>query len=183
MLLFCFVSFRSHKNPITDASYCRQPAAPALSYHGYFFLCWFYYFCRRKSEVKKESLFMTIFLEIEDQHKVPSVLISCVTLVSLVTWLLIPCLLCFIFTPLKYLIANLYEFHVDLIFQFFTDSLWCQHWSFLIIVSHLSTSWGLEVSRRVDTRRILLVGGGIISEAALAPMRRDAVSLMTLTLS
>ena len=104
----------------------------------FFSLRWFCYFCRRNSEVKKES-----------QHKVPSVLISCVTLVSLVTWLLIPCLLCFIFTPLKYLIANLYEFHVDLIFQFFTDSLWCQHWSFLILVSHLSTSWGLEVSRRV----------------------------------
>ena len=36
-------------------------------------------------------------------------------------------------------------------------------------------------SRHQD-RRILLVGGGIISEAALAPLRPDAVSLMTLDL-
>ena len=138
------------------------------------------YFCIRNSEVKKKSLFITIFLKIEDQHKVPSVLISCVTLVSLVTWLLIPCLLCFIFTPLKYLIANLYEFHVDLIFQFFTDSLWCQHWSFLILVSHLDQlrlRSFLKGRHQVDTEV-----GGIISEAALAPLRPDAVSLMTLDL-
>ena len=146
----------------------------------FFFLRWFCYFCRRNSAVKKESLFITIFLKIEDQHKVPSVLISCVTLVSLVTWLLIPCLLCFIFTPLKYLIANLYEFHVDLIFQFFTDSLWCQHWSFLILVSHLDQLRlrSFLKSRHQEDTEV----GGIISEAALAPLRPDAVSLMTLDL-